>query len=565
MTINNEQQQEKRHLIVPIKNPNDNSPPPASTYNAISPPSTHHDDDDEYKLKTGIPLPLMAICLYTGSFLAMLDLSICLIILPEIGTEFKQFNNATWIHNAFSLCTLSASPLTSKLSDIYGRKPILVMITAFFLVGSAGCGFSQSLIQLIFFRALSGLGAGGLMLFANLITHDTVPMNIRHRYQSYNGMIGSLGMAVGSPVGGFITDFFGWRYCFKINIIPFLLILYVYVFHMRNYKVPSMNQVPGDTWMERIKWVDFGGSLLFCMGNTSLCATLVLGGNTYDWCHPLVLSIVALAVISYLSLAFYECYIPRNPLVPLHLLRNRTVVHGCIGLWLLCSVTGGTGVSMPQYYLGVLGFTTSKTGLYIMIFTFGSACGSYLAGRGFTQRYTKGEFHKIAVIFTSTVVAGMVIMYFWILKQIPFMVGLVVWGWVGISQGFFAVNTNMSIPNSVAKSDLASTFSLIQISRQMGYMGGVAAASSVTQASLKILLHKRLQGPDAEDLIRFIRTSLRDVRSLSPQIQAIVADVLKISLSRAYILLIGFAFLSLVAFSRMKNVETRMISNTGRS
>ncbi|CDH50595.1 subfamily drug resistance transporter [Lichtheimia corymbifera JMRC:FSU:9682] len=477
-----QQQQEKQHLIVSMKDQqDDHSPPQPPTYNAIPPstttPSNNNgsSDDDDHELKTNIPLPIMAMCLCTGSFLAMLDLSICLTILPEIGTEFRQ------------------------LSDIFGRKPVLVTITMLFLVGSAGCGFSKSLEQLIFFRALSGLGAGGLMLFTNLVTHDTVPANIRHRYQSYNGMVSSLGMAFGSPVGGFITDFFGWRYCFKINIIPFLLLLYVYMVHMKNYKIPSMNRIPNGTLMQRLKYIDFGGSILSCMGNTSLCAILILGGNTHDWSDPLVLSLMALAIMSYISLAVYECYVPRNPLVPPHLLGNRTVVLGCIGLWLLCSVVGGTSISMPQYYIGVLGFSTSKTGLCIMVFTFGSACGSYFAGRGFIQRYTKGEYHKIAVAFTSIVVIGVSIMYFWMLKQVPFMVGLALWALVGISQGFFFVNTNLTIPNSVAKSDLASTFSLIQISRQMGYMGGVAAASSVTQASLKILLHKRLKGPDAEE------------------------------------------------------------------
>lgn len=403
------------------------------------------------------------------------------------------------------------------------------------------------------------------MLFANLITHDTVPPKMRHRYQSYTGIVNSLGLAVGSPVGGFITDFFGWRYCFKINIIPFLLILYVYTFHMKNYKLPTMDRIPSGTLMERLKWVDFGGALLFFMGNTFLCTTLILGGNTHDWSDPLVLSLIALAIVSYSSLIVYEYYIPLNPLVSRHLFSNRTVVLGCVGMWLLSLVFGGTNIAMPQYYMGVLGFSTSKTGLCIMVYTIGSACGSYLAGRGFIQRYTKGQFHKIAVAFTSIVVVGIAIMYFWMLQHVPFIIGLVIWGLVGISQGFFMVNMNLTLPNSVSKADLASTFSLLQISRQMGYMGGIAAASSVIQANLKILLHKRLKGPDAEDLIHFIRTSLREVRSLSPQIQAIVADVLGTSLSRAYILLLGFAILSLVAFSRMKNVNAQLITNAGRS
>lgn len=158
-------------------------------------------------------------------------------------------------------------------------------------------------------------------------------------------------MAFGSPVGGFITDFFGWRYCFKINIIPFLVLLYVYMVHMKNYKVPSMNRIPNGSLMQRLKCIDFGGSILSCMGNTALCAILIFGGNTHDWSDPLVLSLIALAIMSYLSLAVYECYIPRNPLVPPHLLGNRTVVLGCIGLWLLCSVCGGTNISMPQYYI----------------------------------------------------------------------------------------------------------------------------------------------------------------------------------------------------------------------
>lgn len=120
---------------------------------------------------------------------------------------------------------------------------------------------------------------------------------------------------------------------------------------MKNYKLPTMDRIPSGTLMERLKWVDFGGALLFFMGNTFLCTTLILGGNTHDWSDPLVLSLIALAIVSYSSLIVYEYYIPLNPLVSRHLFSNRTVVLGCVGMWLLSLVFGGTNIAMPQYYM----------------------------------------------------------------------------------------------------------------------------------------------------------------------------------------------------------------------
>ncbi|CDS11600.1 hypothetical protein LRAMOSA03863 [Lichtheimia ramosa] len=518
---------EQQHLILPIRSYHGEENSPSKYYDSISRPIKQDQDyqnDDDGENKAGISILVMVTCLSMGSFLACLDNSIVFTVMSQIGSEFKQSNLATWIQTIYSLFVVTTLPL----------------------LGSAGCGFSQNLSQLIFFRAVAGLGGGGLVFLPDVVIHDIAPLKNRSAFQSYVTCMNSVALALGSPIGGFITNLVGWRYCFHMNVIPLAVSLYIFTFHLKNYRVASMDQIGKVSLLERIKLVDFGGSVLCGIGNAALCTALILGGNTRDWSDPFVVSMMLGAIASFISLALYEVYIPKFPLLPPYLFRNRTVVIGGLGMMLISMLSGGCNISLPQFFMGVLGLSIDKAGLCIAAHTIGVIVGSFAAG-WYVQR--PRSFRNSGMGIATTIGVGCAFMYFWMLQQISFPVGMLLFTLAGCAIGAYVIIVKVAVPVAVSKADMTFVFMLIQLARHMGTILGVSATSSVTQASLKILLHERFKGPDAEQLVNFIRTSLREVHTLSPKIQAIVADILAISLSRAFILLTGVAVFTTIVFS----------------
>ncbi|KAI8147653.1 major facilitator superfamily domain-containing protein [Fennellomyces sp. T-0311] len=166
-----------------------------------------------------------------------------------------------------------------KLSDVFGRKTIMLLLVAMFFIGSIGCGVARSMNQIILSRVIAGFGGGGLQLLSNVIIQDLVPLQQRGQYQSYVSSVQTLGIAMGSPIGGFITDMFGWRYCFKLNIIPLICIGYVYLFHFYNYNIGSMTT----GWVKKLGAIDFLGASILALGNVAFAAAVLFGGNTRPW------------------------------------------------------------------------------------------------------------------------------------------------------------------------------------------------------------------------------------------------------------------------------------------
>jgi EmrB/QacA subfamily drug resistance transporter len=230
--------------------------------------------------------------------LASLDQNIVGIALPRIVSDLGGLAHLSWVVTAFLVTSTATTPLYGKLSDMYGRKPLFIVAILIFLVGSCLCGLSRTMTELVVFRAIQGLGAGGLMVLAMTTIADLVTPRERGRYQGLFGAVFAFSSIAGPLLGGFITDALSWRWIFYVNVPIGLVALALIAFGFRR---------PHKRISHRI---DYEGALLLTSATIALLLVLSWGGVQYPWSSPLI---VGLAASTSLVL-----FLPEHPLKSSH-------------------------------------------------------------------------------------------------------------------------------------------------------------------------------------------------------------------------------------------------------
>ncbi len=327
-----------------------------------------------------------------ATLLAALDQTIVATALPQIVTDLQGFAHLSWVVTAYLVASTVTIPLYGKLSDLYGRRLLFMVSIILFVVGSALCGAAGSMGQLIAFRALQGLGAGGLIPLAQATIADLFSPRERGRYQGYVTSMWGIAAVAGPLVGGTLTDAISWRWIFYVNIPLGLIALLV-----------VMRTMPRSQRTEHR--IDYLGAAVLGLSITAILLASVWGGTTYAWDSAQVLgcAIGGLAGVG----AFIA--IERRaaePVLPLGLFRNRVFAVSVSALFVVGALVFAISIYMPIYLQGVLGDSATVSGLTLIGFTGAWVVTATVTGNLISRT---GRYRIFPIIGSILVTIGLVI------------------------------------------------------------------------------------------------------------------------------------------------------------
>ncbi|KAH0277264.1 putative major facilitator superfamily transporter, partial [Aureobasidium melanogenum] len=341
-------------------------------HNSTSSVSTKRDDvqtqeKPQLERKDSTPLEerskgkiaLIMTALGMAVFLAALDVTIITTALPTISEYFHSSAGYTWIGSAYLLGNASSVPLWGKISDIFGRKPILICANVLFLIGSLIAALANSIGMLITARAIQGVGGGGLVTLVNICISDLFSLRRRGAYFGIIGGVWALASAIGPVIGGVFTEKVTWRWCFYINL-PLDGAALIIIFFFLDLKTPKT-----PLW-EGLKAIDWSGALLVIGGVLMFLFGLEYGGITYPWDSATVLCLIIIGVFTMGLFVINEWKFAKSPVMPLRIFQNRSNI-AVLGV---CAIHGMVFISasyyLPLYFQAARGATPLLSGVYIL-------------------------------------------------------------------------------------------------------------------------------------------------------------------------------------------------------
>ncbi|KAF2146450.1 uncharacterized protein K452DRAFT_241213 [Aplosporella prunicola CBS 121167] len=326
---------------------------------------------EEQRSKAKIAIIMFALGM--AVFLAAMDITIITTALPTISEHFQSSAGYTWIGSAFNLAAAASTPLWGKISDIFGRKPVLLIANVIFFVGSLIAAVAVNIGMLIVARAIQGVGGGGLIILVNIVISDLFSMRSRGAYFGIIGMVWALASALGPVIGGAFTEKVSWRWCFYINLpldgAAFLIILLFLDI-----------QTPRTPFWAGIQAIDWLGSFTIVGGTLMLLLGLEFGGVSFPWSSPTVICLIVFGVVTIGIFLLIEWKVAAYPVIPLRLFSKRSNV-AALGVCFLHSFTFISGsYYWPLYFQAVRGATPILSGVYILAFAMSLSVSSALTG-----------------------------------------------------------------------------------------------------------------------------------------------------------------------------------------
>jgi len=399
--------------------------------------------------------------------LAALDQTIVATALPKVVSELGGITQYTWVFTAYMLGSTVTVPIYGKLGDVHGRKPLFLVAISIFLVGSALCGLAQNMVQLVVFRAIQGIGAGGLFPLTLAMVGMIVPPRDRGRYQGLIGSVFAAASIIGPLIGGFIVDNFSWRWIFYVNLPVGGLAMAVIIVTMPRRRTKQEHSI------------DWLGAAVLALGTTALLLGLVWGGREYPWRSPQVVGALLASAVLLGIFALIERRV-REPILPFDLLRNQTVASSVACMALVGAAMFGTISFVPLFVQGVIGTSATSSGIVLTPLMLGAVITSFLSG----QLVSRTGRYRPNTLF------GPVVLGVGMLLLADMGVGttngeaarnMVI---AGIGLGSMMQIFVLSVQNSVPRRSMGSATALTQFSRSIGSTLGVTLMGVIVNQQL---------------------------------------------------------------------------------
>jgi EmrB/QacA subfamily drug resistance transporter len=451
--------------------------------------------------------------------LASLDQNIVGVALPRIVSELGGLSHLSWVVTSFLLTSTATTPLYGKLSDLYGRKPLFLIAILIFLAGSSLCGLAGSMTQLVVFRGIQGLGAGGLMTLAMTTVADLVPPRERGRYQGYFGAVFAFSSIAGPLLGGFITDALSWRWIFYVNlpIGALALAFFLFGFHRPHHVVPHR--------------IDYSGATLLTAATVALLLVLTWGGVQYAWSSPLITGLAG----SFVVLVALLVYTERNaeePVLSPHIFHNRVFLVATGVMFLTFMGLFGAAVFLPLFFQLVLGFAPARAGLMLAPMTGGVVVASFLAGQ-LVSRTGRYKIFPVVGLAAATVAFLAVMRAAVAGASIGFIeVSLVV---LGMGFGLVMPNLMVAIQNAVLPVEMGSATATTSFFRSLGGTLGVAISGAIMTAQLQALHAEQWSGM-ARGARSLLEQGIQQIEQLPPEQKVMVIGAYRHAIGTTFLL-----------------------------
>lgn len=512
------------------------------TSGQIQPPEEHEFSPEEHRRVLVILFALML-----GMFLAALDQSIVSTALPTIAGDLHNLNELSWVVTSYLITSTISLPLWGKLGDQFGRKNFFQLSILIFLGGSILSGLSHSMSELIIFRAVQGIGAGGLMVGSQAIIGDVIPPRQRGRYMGYFGIVFGLSSVLGPLAGGWFTQHVSWRWIFYINI-PFGIGALV--------AIAIVLQIPVKRVAHKVDW--WGMSLL-SSGVICLILLLTWGGTQYAWASTTILSLGVASVVLLTVFCFVELRVA-EPIISLQLFRNRTLSAASAVGFVIGFTMFGSIVYLPLYLQVVHGASPTKSGLELLPMVTGMLITFVLSG----QLVTRTGRYKIFPILGSAVVGVGLVALSRLGPDTAFTYAAIGMFIVGLGLGLVMQVLVVAVQNAVPHSQLGTATATATFFRSIGGAFGVAVLGDVFNNRLLHELRAILPSAQLGQLVKggSVAINPAQINHLPIAQRTLIIDAFSHTLQTVFLVAIPFAVAAFVLSWFMKEIPLRTRSSS---
>jgi len=417
---------------------------------------------------------VVLLALMIAMLLAMLDNMIVGTAMPTIVGELGGLEHLSWVVTGYTLATAASTPIWGKLGDMYGRKGAFMTSIVLFLIGSALSGMAQDMGQLIGFRAIQGLGAGGLMVGVMAIIGDLIPPRERGKYQGMMAGVMAFAMILGPLVGGTITDHWGWRWSFYINLPLGIVALLA---------VSAVLHLPKK---RKQGTIDYLGAGLLTLGISSIVLVTTWGGTEYAWGSARIMELIGIGVASLVGFVFWQTK-AAAPIMPLHIFRSRNFTLMSVIGFITGFVMFGAVLFLPLYQQSVQGASATNSGLLLLPMLGAMLAVSMVAGRVTTN---SGRYKVFPLAGSVLMIVGLFLLAQMDTGTTRLTSGLYM-AVLGAGMGCLMQITMLVAQNSVEMKDMGVASSSTTLFRTLGSSFGVAIMGALFNHRVQDVMAER--------------------------------------------------------------------------